>query len=87
MTRNRELEQEVARLRAEAAAPENPKVIASLEVMAISMAMDKFGFKPGADRQPSATRSIVRAVEERGLRISEETVLARLRAAKQRLHD
>ena len=87
MARNRELESELTRLREAAAAPEHPKVIASQEVMIICMAIDKFGYQPSARRQPTATRSIVRAVEERGLRISEETVLARLRAAEQRLQD
>ena len=83
--RIRELESERTRLREAAAAPDNPRAIASLEVIALCMAIDKFGYMPDAIRQPSATRLIVSAIERCGLKLTEETVLARLKAAKRHL--
>ncbi len=75
---------ELERLRSELTAPENPKVMVSLERMVLGMAMKKFGYRPGATHQV-ATTNIVTALAMVGLEVGADTVRRRLREAERHL--
>jgi hypothetical protein len=80
----KELKTEVERSRAELSAPENPKVVGSLERMVLGMAMKKFGYRPGAALQP-AVSNIVNLLAVEGLTVGDDTVRRRLREAERHL--
>lgn len=79
-----ELTGEVERLREERAAPDNPKIVGSLERMVLAMAMKKFGYRPGAAQQ-AAIANIVSLLTTMELTVGDDTVRKRLRDAERHL--
>ena len=76
----------IKHLQAELAAnkSDNPKALASAEIIALALAIDKFHWKPGATKQ-SATRNIVTAIEQHGMQLTDDTVRRRLCEAERHL--
>jgi len=88
-TRNERLERENSELKERLTSlgatdvPAAEKIRASLEKMALAMAIEKYGYQPGK-RSPVPKR-ICDDVQKQGLTIDEDTVLSRLRDSSLRL--